>query len=109
MTTSFAPVFLKDVAGKIDVTNQNGSVAVALPEAAHGCQEVSIATAFGSLELDLPASANYDVAARTSFGRIRTDLPLILSSTDDNRLNGKLGKGGCRVELTNSNGSITIK
>jgi len=57
----------------------------------------------------LPENASYDVTARTSFGHIKTDFPVTTSGDlGSDSLNGKIGNGGCRLSLTNSNGGIEI-
>jgi hypothetical protein len=74
-----------------------------------GCQPLSLATSFSSIKVAIPANANYDVNARTSFGRINTDLPVKTRTFGEGTLNGTIGSGGCRMDLVNANGNITIE
>jgi hypothetical protein len=65
-------------------------------------------TTFGAIRLGLPARASYDATARTSFGRIRTSFPITTTSVSNESLNGRIGQGGCRLQLVSSNGNIVI-
>ena len=47
--------------------------------------------------------------ARTSFGRIHSDLPIKTRTFGENEVNGTIGSGGCRMDLVNANGNITIE
>jgi hypothetical protein len=49
------------------------------------------------------------VSARTSFGRIHTDFPITTTSVSSESVTGTIGKGGCKLDLANANGSITIE
>jgi DUF4097 and DUF4098 domain-containing protein YvlB len=107
--TSFAGTSVEDATGQITVDNQNGGVTIAPSYAAGGCKNISAKTSFSTIQVRLSESAGYDVTARTSFGHIKTDLS-VTSSGDlgGDALNGKIGNGGCRLSLTNSNGGIEI-
>jgi len=106
--TTFGPVFLKQINGAMQVENQNGSITVS-DIAAGRCNDISLRTSFGSVKVDLPSSPSYRVTARTTFGRITVPDGLHSTQTDtDQSVSGTLGAGGCKLELRNSNGSITI-
>jgi DUF4097 and DUF4098 domain-containing protein YvlB len=104
--TSFASVFARNVHGAIDVKNQNGAIAVS--EAGSGCRPISLVTSFSSIRVAVPANASYTVNARTSYGRISSSIPITTRTASDDALTGTIGSGNCRMELVNSNGSITI-
>ena len=53
-------------------------------------------------------NAGYDVNARTSFGHITTEIPITTTNAGEDILNGRIGNGGCKLELKTSNGGITI-
>ena len=105
--SSFASAFVKNVGGAIDIQNQNGAISVT---GVHGgaCHPIILNTTFSSIRLTLPGNANYDVSARTSFGHISTDLPITTTTVGEDIINGRIGNGGCRLELKNGNGGITI-
>jgi outer membrane lipoprotein SlyB len=58
--------------------------------------------------VELPPSPSYRVSARTSFGRISSAVPITAQSSSDESLIGTIGGGACKLDLVNSNGSITI-
>jgi DUF4097 and DUF4098 domain-containing protein YvlB len=50
------------------------------------------------------------VNAQTSFGSIESDVPVTVSGMAGNEsLHGTIGGGGCRLELSNTNGNIRIR
>ena len=57
----------------------------------------------------LPEGAGYAVNARTSFGRVNTDLPILTTGMTEGTLIGTIGKGGCKLDLANANGNISIE
>jgi DUF4097 and DUF4098 domain-containing protein YvlB len=109
VNTSFAGVTLEAVGGRITVDNQNGAVSVAAVRPANGCRDISLKTSFSSILVRVPEGVGYNLTARTSFGRISSELPVISTgSIGGDTLNGKVGSGGCQLQLTDSNGSIEI-
>lgn len=105
--TSFASAFVKNAGGAIEVRNQNGAVSVAGVRAG-ACHPITLNTTFSAIRLTLPGNANYDVNARTSFGHISTDIPVTTNNAGGDTLSGRIGNGGCRLELTDANGGISI-
>ena len=105
--TTFASVFLENIGGAVSVENQNGAISVTGLRAP--CSAVSLKTSFAPIRVALPpAPAGYDVDARTSFGSIDTDIPITIKHKSENSLTGTIRNGGCRLDLVNANGSITI-
>ena len=74
-----------------------------------GCRDISLKTSFSSIRVGIP-EGNYTLSSHTSFGRITSDMPVTATgSIGGDSLNGTIGSGGgCRLQLTNSNGSIEI-
>ena len=110
MRTSFAPVSLDGVGGKVDVENQNGSVEVrAMAAGAGKCFPLSLVSSFGPIRVYLPEGAGFKVDARTSFGKIHSDMPLsVAGSMGSDSINGTIGDGKCPLTLANSNGNIDL-
>jgi hypothetical protein len=66
-------------------------------------------SSFGPIRVALPANSNYDLTADTSFGDIRTEFPLSVSGRLNSKsVSGKIGSGGCRLDLGNQNGGIEV-
>jgi hypothetical protein len=109
VTTSFSGVNLESIGGRITVDNQNGGIDVSATRPASGCRDIALKTSFSSIRVRIPEGLGYNVLARTSFGRINSDLPVTASgSIGGDFLNGTIGAGGCKLQLTNSNGGIEI-
>jgi hypothetical protein len=108
--TSFAPVFLRGVDGAVDVENQNGAIGISGLRG--GCNSISLRTTYSPIKIAIAPNASYTVSARTTYGMITTDVPLTATSKSANEnssaLSGTIGGGGCRMDLTTSNGGITI-
>ncbi len=105
--SSYASAFVKNAGGAVDIQNQNGAISVTGVRAG-ACHPITLNTTFSSIRLTLPGNANYDVSARTSFGHISTEFPITTTTVGEDILNGRIGNGGCRLELKNGNGGITI-
>jgi DUF4097 and DUF4098 domain-containing protein YvlB len=109
--TSFGPVALDGVLGRIRVDNQNGSIDVRGVAGRRGkdCAGVELKTSFSSIRVAVPEDTGWTVEARTSFGRIRSDLPITVSgSLSTETIQGKIGDGACPLTLVDTNGSIEI-
>jgi hypothetical protein len=104
---SFGSVFVDGVSGAVDVANSNGAISVANLRGT-GCHPVLLRTNFSSIKVGIPDSASYAISARTTFGRINTEIPITTTNVGEDTVVGTIGKGGCRMDLANANGSITI-
>ena len=105
---SFGSVFVDGVGGAVDVTNSNGAISVSGLRAG-ACHPVSLRTNFSSIKVALPESSSYAVNARTSFGRVNSQIPILTTGMTEGTLIGTIGKGGCKLDLANANGNITIE
>lgn len=91
---------------KMRFSTSNGSIELRLPAPLRN--DVRASTSNGSIEIKLPASASFQVAARTSGSSIRTDFP-IEGEVTKKRIEGKVGGGGPLLDLSTSNGSISLE
>jgi hypothetical protein len=58
----------------------------------------------------LPENAGFTVDARSSRGEFETDFPLNETKTgDDHVVQGNVGKGGSKLQLTTDHGTIEIR
>jgi hypothetical protein len=106
--TSFAGITVEDAGGPMTVANANGPVTLSAG-VSKGCQPVSARTSFGAIRVAIPAGSAYDVSARTSFGEIKSEYEFsVTGAMSKDSLSGRIGAGGCRMELINQNGSVEI-
>jgi DUF4097 and DUF4098 domain-containing protein YvlB len=107
LKTADKNITLDRVAGSVDVTNRNGSVAVthAPPSAA-----ISIQNTHGSVDLGLPGSTGFTLSAQTRNGDMENDFGLETQGSESNRsLKGNVAGGGPPVDITTTDGDVTIR
>lgn len=87
----------------------NGGVRVAMGNA-QWKGELELATTNGSVNVTLPASAEFEVNAATTNGGIHTDFPItVQGSFSSKELSGKVGAGGRELRVATTNGGIDLK
>lgn len=126
--TSNGRIRLSGLHGRADLETSNGSIDADIPEPLSGAPFVfrssngsvtvklhrwannplRISTSNASITLALPDGVNAEVRASTSNGRVTSDFEIAAREFGKNRLEGRLGAGGERIELTSSNGSIRL-
>jgi hypothetical protein len=108
--SSFNGITIADAAGPVTVDNQNGSVTVEA-KAGGGCKPVALRTTFAPIRVTIPRGSGYNLTARTTFGRIHVDPAvqvLVSGDLSQGSLTGKIGAGGCELQLTGQNGNVDI-
>ena len=95
--------------GYAEATTVNGSITASLGRATWS-DDLRFTTVNGGITLDLPANVSADVHAHTVNGDIVTDFPILVTGRlGPRRLNGTIGSGGRRLELTTVNGTIRLR
>ena len=128
--TSNGGVRGQDVRGALDARTSNGSIRFRLRETEPG-QPIKAATSNGGIELDVEHPRNNDVIASTTNGGITVRVPEITNATvsahtsshdsihsdfgimtrgelSKHHIEGTIGGGGPKLELTTSNGNIRL-
>jgi DUF4097 and DUF4098 domain-containing protein YvlB len=126
--TSNGRIHIGGLKGKADAETSNGSIDAEIREPAEGepfifrssngsltlkfdrwaRNPVRAATSNASITLALPEGVSADVRAATSNGRVTSEFEVSAREFGKNRLEGRLGAGGERIELTSSNGNIRL-
>jgi Toastrack DUF4097 len=100
----------RGLTGEIELSAVNGKLDVTLnqPDLA---RRVKLDSVNGRIQLSLPPDANADLEASAVNGSINTDFPITVRShwPVGRSLEGTLGHGGSRIELSSVNGSISIE
>lgn len=107
--TSNGSVRAGNVRGGVHATTSNGSVDLEL-ENPQG-SDVTASTSNGGITVRLPASTNATISAQTSgHDRIYSDFDVTAQGGQlaRSRLDGTIGGGGPRIELSTSNGNIRL-
>ncbi|MGC1485899.1 MAG: DUF4097 family beta strand repeat-containing protein [Candidatus Acidiferrum sp.] len=87
----------------------NGGVRVAIGNAKWS-GELELMTTNGSVDVTLPASAEFKVDAATTNGGIRSDFPITVQGTfGPKTLSGTVGSGGRELKVATTNGGIELK
>ncbi|MCS7044305.1 MAG: DUF4097 domain-containing protein [Bryobacteraceae bacterium] len=126
--TSNGRIRVSALKGKADVETSNGSIDAEIREPEQGAplafrssngsvtvkferwgqNPLRVVTSNASITLVLPDGVNADVRAVTSNGRITSDFEVASREWGRHRLEGRLGGGGERLDLTTSNGNIRL-
>jgi len=91
---------------KMRFSTTNGTIELRLPSGLKN--DVRASTSNGSIEVKLPSGSAFHVAARTSGASIRSDFD-VEGEVTKKRVEGKVGGGGALLDLSTSNGSITLQ
>ena len=87
----------------------NGGVRVAIGNAKWS-GELELVTTNGSVDVTLPASAEFKVDAATTNGGIHSDFPITVQGTfGPKTLSGTVGGGGRELKVATTNGGIELK
>ena len=125
MTTN-GNVRCRDLSSVVDAATTNGNVDVSTSEWASAkttnggvrvsmgnakwTGELELATTNGSVDVRLPASAEFEVNAATTNGGIHTDFPVtVQGSFSSKELTGKVGAAGRYLKVATTNGGIDLR
>lgn len=89
-------------------TTTNGGIRVSIGSAKWN-GELAVRTTNGSVDVTLPASAEFKLDAATTNGGIHTDFPItVQGSFNSKELSGTVGSGGRELRVTTTNGGIKL-
>ena len=99
---------IHDLSGRAHLSSVNGTIA-ATYRTLDNVSDIELKSVNGSVQLGLPSSPNADVSVSTVNGGITTEFPLTVQGKFMGRhIDGRLGNGGTRIEISNVNGSVHI-
>ncbi len=111
VATKFGGIKLDGAGGPVEATNDNGEISVSTRRGpVKGCEPIRLATKFSPIRVTLPAGGgDYDLSASTHFGKIHANVTVaVQGEQSENKMAGRIGRGGCELRLTNDNGGIDI-
>jgi DUF4097 and DUF4098 domain-containing protein YvlB len=99
---------IEDLSSRAEISTVNGAIHVDF-RSLDSAKDIRLKSVNGSITLGLPPSPNAELSVSTVNGGITTDFPLQVQGKFMGRhLDGKLGNGGTRIEISNVNGSVKI-
>lgn len=129
--TSNGKIIAQEVSGGINAKTSNGAITVVMDTEGTAEDKITCRTSNGGISLKIPKFIKTDIDARTSNGSIiaelyqeldadlhlttsrgsiKSDIPLTPAGTKNKRdIKATLGKGGNKIRLRTSNGSISLK
>ncbi len=105
--TSNGQVRVRDAVGEFDMETSNGAISFSGELTAGGRNRMK--TSNGKVDVELLGTPSVSLEASTSNGEITTDLPLMVSSVSKSRLVGTIGDGEADLDVSTSNGDVSIK
>lgn len=106
--TSDGSLALRRVSGALEATGNDADIHVGLSDAAPA-GDVSIRLSDGDIVIDAPADLTADLMLRGEDG-VRVDRAYEFhGSVEEKRVEGRLGKGGARLEARTSSGSVVLR
>ncbi len=102
-------VLAKDLAGRTEISTVNGRTEAEFRQLPKSRIEASSVN--GSVKVTIPSDANADIHASTVSGGIETDFGFNVrkESWVGHNLDGRLGKGGTTIDLSDVNGRIELR
>lgn len=106
LDTGSGSIRVTGVDGRLNAETGSGSIKIeGVPS-----RDWRVQSSSGTVTVVVPSNSNFELIARTSSGSIRTDFPVtVRGSFAKNRLEGRVGTGGPRLELRTSSGSVRIE
>jgi DUF4097 and DUF4098 domain-containing protein YvlB len=98
---------LTQIYGDTYVNDRDGNVTVA-PAGAYSV-EARITSGHGDMELTLPPNASATVNGSTRNGDIVSDFPLTVSGDESKTVDGKIGTGSAKINVSTDVGDVNIK
>lgn len=109
VATTNGGIEIENSRGSVMAETTNGSISVEIVDV-EPTSEIDLSSTNGRITLYLPTKFGGRISARTTNGSISTDFPIqVEGGIMRKRLEGTIGKGNNRCELSTTNGSIKIR
>ena len=101
-------VHVYEAAGTLDAKTTNGGIEAELLDFDRG-EDMTFRTTNGGIKVYFPRDFGAYIDAKTTNGSIKTDFPIeVRGRFKKNRLKGEINRGGGRILMSTTNGSIRI-
>ncbi len=99
-------VTIGQIQGAIDLENKDGDVSIKTE--LNSPRNYFVRTYTGAIRFSVPERAAGELQVETKSGIISTEFPIAVEAMTTNRLTGKFGRGGTRIELKSNSGNVTL-
>ncbi len=104
--TSGGGIRVREAGGEVRARTSGGPIEVRF----EGVPQGNLRTSGGSIEIEVPEGAGFELDAKTSGGRVSIDEELTFSGElDRSEVRGRIGAGGPHLDVETSGGSIRIR
>jgi len=93
---------------KLSIRTVSGDIRGTMPALKRG-SDVNLVSVSGSVQIEADSDLNADVSLSSVSGSISCDFPLSVVLKKKNRLEGKIGNGNIRFNVSTTSGSIQIR
>lgn len=104
------------VSGSIDIEDVTASTYIANTISGSvnamkvsGANVIKLGSISGRVSLGLPKDAQFDISASSVSGNVSCDFPVVIESSTDKKLVGRVGNGETNIDITTVSGSISIE
>lgn len=105
--TSGGPIEIENAGGVVDAHTSGGGVDVTLAKG--NAKGGSIESSGGGINVTLDTTVDLTISAETSAGRVENNLGAAFQGTTDrDELSGKLNRGGAKLSISTSAGSVRL-
>lgn len=74
-----------------------------------GANVIKLGSISGRVSLGLPPDAQFDISASSVSGKVSCAFPVVIESSTDKKLVGRVGNGDINIDITTVSGSISIE
>src|SRR5229473_2406770 len=103
-STASGNISASNVKGDVRIHGISSSMNISGPGA-----RVEATTTSGTVEVGVPASANFHLSAQAVSGNINAGIPIVIEDQDKHSLRARVGNAGGRVEIHTVSGGIRVE
>ena len=113
-TDAVGNIKITDVTGPITANSSTGNVDVVFARVKQS-SPISISTATGHVDVSLPGDTPADISLSSTIGEVYTNFELNIPDKDGLKaistqsVNGKINKGGVKIQLSSATGNIYLR
>lgn len=111
LKSSYGDVRAEGRIDRLQARSNSGSVRVRALSGSTLEGDWKLASGYGDVELMVPAGLSFELVAKTGYGSLDVQVPVTVPAggfKNERKLEGRVGDGGKRIELTTSSGNVRL-